>query len=69
MGDDILYKDKAKAKIQLMDFEEIKILWQKTCEKIPSPYISQDIYDLIVFRKKIIYKIKNGGEFYIFSPI
>ena len=54
MGDDILYKDKAKAKIQLMDFEEIKILWQKTCEKIPSPYISQDIYDLIVFRKNYI---------------
>ena len=53
-GDDILYKDKAKAKIQLMDYEELKTLWEKTIEKIPSPYISQDIYDLIVFRKNYI---------------
>ena len=53
-GDDILYKDKAKAKIQLMDYEELKTLWEKAIEKIPSPYISQDIYDLIVFRKNYI---------------
>ncbi len=50
-GDDILYLDKAKARIQLMDYSEIKILWKKTIAKVPSPYISQDIYDLIVFRK------------------
>ena len=54
IGDDILYKDKAKTKIQLMEYEEIKILWKKTITKIPSPYISQDIYDLIVFRKNYI---------------
>ena len=53
-GDDILYKEKAKAEIQLMDYQEIKILWKKTVAKIPSPYISQDIYDLIVFRKHYI---------------
>ena len=33
-GDDILYKDKAKAKIQLMDYEELKTLWEKAIEKI-----------------------------------
>lgn len=53
-GEDILYKDKVKAKIQLMDYEDIKILWEKTGDKMPSPYISQDIYDLIVFRKHYI---------------
>lgn len=53
-GDDILYKEKAKARIQLMDYDDLKILWEKTIEKIPSPYISQDIYDLIVFRKNYI---------------
>ena len=54
IGDDILYKEKAISKIQLMDYSEIKILWKKTVAKIPSPYISQDIYDLIVFRKNYI---------------
>lgn len=53
-GDDILYKDKVKSKIQLMEYPEIKKLWEKTIIKAPSPYISQDIYDLIVFRKNYI---------------
>ena len=53
-GDDILYKDKVKSKIQLMEYPEIKKLWEKTILKAPSPYISQDIYDLIVFRKNYI---------------
>lgn len=53
-GDDILYKDKVKAKVQLMDLEDVKLLWEKTKAKAPSPYISQDIYDLIVFRKHYI---------------
>lgn len=49
LGEDILYKDKVLKKIQLMEFEEMQILWEKTKEKLASPYISQDIYDLIVF--------------------
>lgn len=48
-GEDILYKDKVLRKIKIMDFEKIDILWKKTIEKVASPYISQDIYDLIVF--------------------
>lgn len=52
--EDILYKDKVKTKVQTMDYKEIKILWKKLILKTPSPYISQDIYDLIVFRKNYI---------------
>ncbi|WP_300357988.1 hypothetical protein [Fusobacterium sp.] len=54
IGEDILYKEKIKAKIQLMEYEDIEKLWKKTIDKVASPYISQDIYDLIVFRKNYI---------------
>lgn len=54
IGEDILYKDKVKSRIQFMEYEEINDLWERTIKKYPSPYISQDIYDLIVFRKHYI---------------
>ncbi|MFA6709091.1 MAG: hypothetical protein WCR79_05260 [Fusobacterium sp.] len=52
--EDILYKDKILLQLEMMDYKKINILWEKVIKKIVSPYMNEDIYDLIVFRKNYL---------------
>ena len=49
--ENILYIEKIDFLIKRMKYEEFSLIWNKVIKKLPSPYINQDIYDLIVFRK------------------
>lgn len=50
--EEILYIEKIESQVKTMDCQEIKKLWIKVIEKLVSPYINVDIYDLIIFRKE-----------------
>jgi len=52
--EDILYKEKILIQLEIMDYKKFNDLWEKIIKKIVSPYMNQDIYDLIVFRKNYI---------------
>ena len=44
-----LYKEEVIKKIDEMDLNEFTLFWEKTLDKLPSPYGSKDIFDSIVF--------------------
>lgn len=52
--EDILYKEKISNQLEIMEYEDFEILWEKVIGKMVSPYMNKDIYDLIVFRKNYI---------------
>ncbi|MDP0493448.1 MAG: hypothetical protein Q7K48_04045 [Fusobacterium sp. JB021] len=49
--ENILYKEKILNQIENMKYQELVELWNKIIKKMASPYINQDIYDLIIFRE------------------
>ncbi|MEG1449754.1 MAG: hypothetical protein RSC62_03005, partial [Cetobacterium sp.] len=48
-GDDILYKHQAYNQLKDMDEQTFSKVWESLKSKLPSPYRTQDIYDLILF--------------------
>lgn len=48
-GEDILYKAQAYNQIKEMDQESFSKVWENLKTKLPSPYRTQDIYDLMLF--------------------
>ncbi|WP_158413621.1 lipase family protein [Fusobacterium perfoetens] len=48
--DNILYKEKIIEFLRKISQEDLSRIWKKVIEKLSSPYIPRDIYDLIVFK-------------------
>ena len=49
---DIKYLKESIVVIKRMNFEKFKELWEKVQNKVGSPYIKKDIYDLITFHER-----------------
>lgn len=46
---EILYKDKIKDYITELETEKIQEIWQLIKQRMPSPYLSKDVYDRILY--------------------